>query len=207
MSTFKAPPAVAIPKPQADSTDVGRDEDVPLSGSPFARWLARLNHPIVVRMPRGFAVLIAIGILALIVLSYWVGYARKGHQAERIQGALPVDPRPHPTQTRLVPAVQSARIQGLNYLLLSTFPKPPGDGNRHRTEAERLVRYLRQHRVAATMENLDNGSIQVVDLKGFSDDQIGGAEYVAYKGNLAHLGRVWKHEHKGPREFSLWLRR
>ena len=105
-----------------------------------------------------------------------------------------------------MPATPSARIRGLNYLLLSTFPKPPGDGIRHRTESERLVHYLRQHGVAATMEFLDNGSIQVVDLKGFQDDQIGGAEYVAYKGKLAFLGRVWKHEHKGPREFSLWLR-
>ena len=205
MSVGTAPDPNTTSEPRSDLTDAVPEKDLPWNGWPFTQWLARLGHPIVVRIPRGFAVLIAIGILGLIVLSYQVGYARKSLQARTSQNAGTIEPRSLLPPTRPVANVPSKRTKGLNYLMMTTFPpKAPDNGGEHQKEAERLIRYLRQQAVAATIEITDNGLLRVVDLKGFRDDQMAGEKYNAHKNKLNRLGRIWKSEHNGAREFSVW---
>lgn len=49
-------------------------------------WLAALKHPVILRVPRGYAVLAVIGMIGLIVLAYIVGQKQGGAEAaERVK--------------------------------------------------------------------------------------------------------------------------
>lgn len=174
----------------------------PVADSPLARWQARLGHPIVIRIPRGYAVLLVVAVFAMILLAYWAGVSR----AVRIAAApgsaqMTVTAHaPPPQGAGSAPAPQ--RIAGRSYLLLTSFPKVPDDAPGQRREADRLVRFLRECRVAATVENLNNGGFEVVDLYGFNESQLGGTDYRDYVSALRRLGREWKKTHNGTRDFS-----
>src|SRR5690606_37360841 len=144
--------------------------------------------PVVLRLPRGFAVLVGVAILGLVFLAYWVGYSR-GAAAERaayeeeqtqlrITGRLPsgvgrvvevpvegeggrVNDGRSDATTR--PGGGDPRRPGFNYLILARFPHE---------EAGRLARFLAERGVETAVIPSDTAGLShVVALRGFTSEQ------------------------------------
>jgi type II secretory pathway pseudopilin PulG len=174
--------------------------------------------PVVVRVPRGFAVLICVGVLALMVLAYWVGFTRGqaalrhahaeqiaalDRAAGRIPGAGRLVEVPTPDLTagpqgdggRAVEAQDRAsavgdpRQPGLNYLILARYP---------REEADRLARFLAGRGVETAVIPTDNARFfHVVGLRGFTTDQYRAGVQAAYERQMRQLGRDWQASNAG----------
>lgn len=195
-----ATPAHAGPSKPAEPTGGSSP-----SGS-AAPWWVGSSAPIVLRVPRGLAALIVVGILGLFVLSYWVGSARgksaAQQQAEQRSSASG-DPVMRNTPSIAIsdaserrtsnpestggPAVQifsERREDGLNYLCLLT-------GNRD--ECLRLAEFLADKQVAIQLVNHDNNQAVVYAVdQGFRGSELSSDECLAYKRKLQNLGRAWK---------------
>lgn len=199
-STSGSPPAAAASsrsKPAASA---------PEPSGAAAPWWVGSSAPIVLRVPRGLALIIVVGVLLLLVLSYWVGTVRGRSAANQLaqerapSSAEPVARRTPPiaitdagdrganeVENQAGPAVQvfaERRETGLNYLCLLT-----GD----RDECVRLAEFLADKQVAIQLVNRDNGScvVYAVDY-GFRGSELSSDECLAYKRKLQDLGRAWK---------------
>ncbi|NBC10633.1 MAG: hypothetical protein GVY24_02730, partial [Planctomycetes bacterium] len=193
---MRRPPAGAAgdptPPPLSPSADTDRTGSVDRGGpSPGgAPWWVGSSAPIVLRVPRGLAVVICLALLGLIVLAYYVGYAKgNGDLAAKINQAVEDElvlagrglPPPEvrggtdilgrDTQgadgaregDRAAAGSEDPRTAGLNYMVLATLP--PDD-------ALPLVRFLREHGVETILVSVTvRGSeqVQVVAVnKGFA---------------------------------------
>ena len=67
-----------------ESPSAGSTQRDPLpSGRARKAWWAAFDEPVVLRVPRGIAVVISFGVLTLIGMAYWVGESRGCKQAEQ----------------------------------------------------------------------------------------------------------------------------
>lgn len=167
------------------------------SGLSLASWMARAHSPIVLRVPRGMAILIGVVVLAFIFLAYWVGYQQAQFAQSAAPSAVPGDVESY-GQGRA-----DRRIEGLTYFVLAEFPASPDGRNDARGHAEDLVGFLRDQAVEAKMVIGHNKGLRVVALTGFRDDQIASADYQKYQQELSELGRRWKQVHGGLTDFSM----
>lgn len=150
-------------------------------------WSSEASHPIVLRIPRGLAVLIVSGIFGLIFLAYWVGYSRN----------VAVAQSPTPTANARPLQAHDQREAGLYYHVLVTYP---GGGSDIEKQASRLVGYLHKRGIETTTIGLENGGLRVIDLMGFRD--LTGDTIRVHAARLHEIGQTWKNEYNGLLDFS-----
>lgn len=176
--------------------------------------------PVVVRVPRGFAVLICVGVLGLIVLSYWVGYSRGRSAAEAelaeevAELERAVGRAPRLAGGRLDLAVPDLATRGAGDEAFSgrsggigRAGDAGGSGasvlrpglnylvlaRYPRKEAERLSAFLSSRGVETAVVPTDNGEFfHVVGLRGFTTEEYRSGEQAAYERMMKQLGRDWK---------------
>jgi len=193
------PGSAGTPAGGAEPQDTG-SVDRPEAGGP---WTGP-GSVLVLRVPRGLAVVAVVAVVLLVVGAYWVGVAR-GARAERLaiearleaqsQTAL----RPPPTAAgpdRAAPGpgepaetAGDPRVPGRNYLVLARYP---------REEARRLAGFLADQGVEAiVVPGHNEGFFHVIATRGFTADQLGGEAYAAYRQRLRQIGRAWKAANDG----------
>jgi len=183
-------------------------EDEPPADA-FESWTDWLTggEPVVLRLPKGVALLIAAGVLLLILVAYWVGHARGGAAADarhrqqldsqvgtRVTVPVPViveqntGPKNPPNDAAPAGSPRDPRVPGLNYLLLAWYPEE---------EARRLASFLSQRGVETFITTSNNARLfYVVGSQGF--ERTGSGPARTYEGELRRLGREWK-AHNGGR--------
>lgn len=192
------------------------------AASPWRFWESG-QPPIVFRLPNGAVWLLALGLVGLILLSYWVGIWRGYRRAERDfhagatttsqAGHVPslAAPTPVGTQgaapTRTSSALQPApgnlplllkgtgepRAVGLNYFVLAHYPQ---------ADAERLILFLASQGVqAAAVRGPDQRLFQVIALRGFVREELTSPARQQLEQTLRQLGRAWSNQKLGP-DFS-----
>jgi len=178
----------------ADQGQQGQGKPRPGAGqadSAIASWVNRVRQPIVLRIPRGFAVLAGATFFGLVVLAYWVGTQR--HRPLVEPAAKLANPSPEVLAAR--PA------ENLWYLELTTFFKNPAQPDEHRREAYRCLAFLKKHGVEAAIDSPDNGDLlRVVALPGF--EELRTKAYDRNVQRLSNLGQTWKTQHRGLKVFS-----
>lgn len=191
--------------------DAAAPDPVPaaMPSSPATAWWDA-GAPVVLRLPRGFAALLAVAVLGLVLLAYWVGHSRGGaatraeiEQAQadaRIGRGIPDAPLRIPviggatTEPDGVttgggtgpaqPAAAGRRVSGLNYLVLASYPP---------AEAERLASFLRERGVEIGVVPSDTARLaQVVALRGFTSEQYRAGEHRDHEERLRRFGREWQ---------------
>ncbi len=183
----------------------------------LAAWLA---EPIRLRVARGLAILIVLLVLAMLIGAYQLGQrAGAGAEAglarskERLNELRnqPVDSlllrsvaatdggagaaespasaagaaaNPGGAQPANRTGARQARVPGLNYFCLVTVPEA------NRAELEKARQFLRQNRVDAIIQPVDNHQLQLIALPGFARPYSPEAE--EFKSLLRVLGRAYK---------------
>lgn len=190
---------------------------------PYTGRRVRSRPPLVFRVPQGLAALLVLGLVGVIILGYWVGLSqgrREGHKsgyAERVRemeldqryGAGPrlapdggVSPNLATAATAGVsvpggyPARESGRQPGLNYFVVALYPE---------AEALEAQQFLRRHGVETIVIPGQNTRFhEVIALRGFEGND---RSAELFRQELQRLGRIWKSQHRGPDDFSPWLRK
>jgi len=189
---------------------------------PAAWWAwSRAGVPITLRVPRGVAIVVLVGVIGLLVLAYWVGYERGGAAASRQAQAMdtgPTGPRdapPAPASNRGAGASDAADTgspagenptgpTGRDAAGPAADPRAVGlnyfiVARRRPPDARKLADFLEQQGGVETyVDPLDNGYslIWVVD-RGFRADELGSEAYNAFQRRLRELGRAWKRHNDG----------
>jgi len=90
-------------------------------------------------------------------------------------------------------SAEDPRRRGYNYFCVATLP------SQYKSEAERAVKFLEANDVDAAAISVDNW-IQIVALRGFESPTSPQARQM--ESLLRGLGRIWKAEHRGGRDWS-----
>ncbi len=204
----------------ARQTDVEAGE--PAGGPVRSRWWTSLGQPLVLRLPRGYAILTGAAFLALMLLAYWVGHLRgfdaaaaedRGdRQAEQrvyelgdARQVMPLEAPPGGPTVEPLPAAEAVmevrkpgrdpRQEGLNYFVLA---------HDEQKGAMKLLTFLWHRGVDAAAFRYDNTELySVVALdRGFGREQIRGEAYRQYERKLDQLGRKWEAAHPGGVNFK-----
>lgn len=179
--------------------------------------------PLVLRIPKGYAVLAGIALLGLFALVYWVGYTRgdkdrfakiRSEQESRQEmynrSSLiangSVSPSVKVTQGSESNTVKSTGgtsnpvadpakkyVPGYNYFVLVHYPPK---------EANELVEFLGQHGVDAAAIFVNNNRFKVVALEGFLASDLDSERAREYKQLLRRLGRLWQDSKRGAGDLS-----
>ena len=170
--------------------------------SPASASATGAGAPVVIRVPRGFAVLAGAGIVALVVVAYWVGHAQGEEAAARRQQEesqaternetlrapkryLP--DRTHPNQGHsAAPVADRARDRrqaGLNYLILALSPLD---------EARRLQDFISANDVVTIVVPASSNLFQVIVVPGFPAGAPELRDSSEFKERMKRLGRAWK---------------
>jgi hypothetical protein len=166
------------------------------------RWWALGGAPVLLRLPRGFAVVLVVAAVGLVVLAYRVGFSRGEAAAELrlielADSGRPLlrQPPPLPQGSTPPPAEQAPRAPagllqgdlrqvGLNYLILARYPKD---------EAQRLREFLASRGVETIAVPSDNARLfHVVAWPGFTGDQWSGPNGTAFVAEMRKHGAAWK---------------
>lgn len=171
-------------------------------------WWARTGGgaPLVLRVPRGLAVLAVAGLVGLLVLAYWVGHSRgvaaetARHELTATGGApaMRTPPAGRATPGNRTASQSAGRQQQADadpreperwYLVLVAVPA---------REAESLAQWLQEeHGVATVIQNVQNSGLReliAVD-RGFQRDELYTSEpYREYTARLGDIGRAWQRQ-------------
>jgi hypothetical protein len=220
--------------------DVGSSRSVGPAGE--GGFFARFQGPVVVRLPRGYAAILGLGVLGVVLLAYWAGHHR-GQAAmaaaqredrvaenrifERTLGSSPVrnglnasgttrtsrvDPlvlgnvqevaAAPPRRTALdtspravlVAKGRDPRKMGLNYMVLASDDQ---------SGATRVLEFLWKNGIrAAAFRSKRHSLFKVVALdRGFTAQELRGADYREYRDRLVRLGQRWEASVSGARSF------
>ncbi|MEE9211406.1 MAG: hypothetical protein V3U29_02010 [Phycisphaeraceae bacterium] len=173
-------------------------------------WWSQSKYPIVLRVPRGYAVLVGLLLAGLMILAYLVGHSRgysvglQRARAERESEAAMLADLPRfipPMVADTAPGGDDAieytnppvsegngrdpRQVGLNYLIVARYPLD---------EAQRLARFLASRGVETVLDPIDNGRFYhvVVVNKGIHGNPSESDEGKAFKRQMQLIGREWK---------------
>lgn len=196
-----------------------------VEAAPPWRFWESSQSPIVLRLPSGAVWLMALGLVGVILLSYWVGIWRGYRRAERdfhAVGAVTTSQAGHvpslaaPTvagtqagaaPTRTSPTPQPA--PGNLPLLLKGTGEPRAVGLNYfvlahypQADAERLILFLASQGVeAAAVRGPDQRLFQVIALRGFVREELTSPARQQLEQALRQLGRAWSNQKLGP-DFS-----
>ncbi|MEM9253115.1 MAG: hypothetical protein AAGB29_12265 [Planctomycetota bacterium] len=174
------------------------------AGEP-GRMVGGLSEPVVLRVPRGLAVVAIVGVLGLIVIGYAVGQRRgysAGEAAARAQAQEEVNEIRRMTGRPAIPggtvdvdaATSDPRRRGLRYYVVSH--EPPA-------EAERLIAFLDRFGVDAAAVASDNPRfVKVIAAQGFSSGELRSATGRDYEQALRRIGRAWQDANDGGKDLS-----
>lgn len=187
--------------PDADA-ELPRKHRSKVNFDALGTWTDRLTEPLVMRLPRGVAFLAVIGLLAMVLLAYWVGHVRgfgsgEAHVEEQARAALrqrvaPQPPTEGETVTQAPPGNADSqtivtkdgvdpRQPGWNYLVVARYPSD---------KAMELRRFLAEHEVDTIQVPSDNPAlVLIVALPGFESGQV--AQRTAFRQRMLELGRQW----------------
>lgn len=170
-----------------------------------APWWVGSASPLVLRVPRGVAVLSVAGLLMVIVVAYWVGSIRgaAGVQSDHAEQGLGERSGPNgffisPDEDYAGPEVAvpeedltvERREPGLNYMQLITST---------REDCERLARFFGARGVAIQLVPVHNKGLWVAYAikRGYRSDEMGSESQLRYEQMLRSLGRQWKQSNGG----------
>ena len=204
-----------------------REPDPP--GVPLSEGLwAWLRSPVPFRLPRGTLLLLGVCTVALVVLAYVVGHTAGGHAEQKklqdsgredlaglrrgpvnkelIPGFVPttggtdaVDDGTttiKPPDTKAKGRPDDPRQSGKNYYRVMEVPA------KFRDEGERARRFLAGQGIDSTLVPINNGrSFKLVVLQGF-ERPLSDPQAKQFEQTLRRLGRLWKSQHKGVRDWS-----
>ncbi|MGB0766649.1 MAG: hypothetical protein ACPGYV_02945 [Phycisphaeraceae bacterium] len=182
-----------------------RSTDPPAGVSRRAPWWVGSSAPLVLRLPRGMAVLAVGGLLLLIAVAYGVGTVRgaAGSQPASEPGGMgertgpdgyfvsPEDDYDGPEVAVPVdPLVVERREPGLNYMQLITST---------REDCERLATFFGARGVAIQLVPVHNKGLWVAYAvkRGYRADELDSESCKRYEQQLRALGRQWKASGKG----------
>lgn len=201
--------------PSAPEAGTHPTEPDPPAASPAtptnkAPWWVGSSAPLVLRVPRGLAVLIVAGVLVLIILAYGVGSIRgaAGARPQALESGIGERPGPsgwfesdsagYDGPVVEVPEVAfdaERREPGLNYIrLIQSTPE----------DCQALAAFFGARGVAIQLVNVNNGrsSIAYAVKRGYRADELGSESCDLYEKQLRTLGRQWK-AHNGGRGTDL----
>lgn len=196
--------SVVNEKAAAASDELGNEESVAASGA--GPWWVGSSSPLVLRVPRGLALLAIGGLIVLVVVAYWVGTVRGAAGVERIESdALAID-RPGPAgwfeaddavydgPIVLPPdevLFKDVREPGLWYLRLMSTSSPD--------DARKLAEFMQARGVAMQLVMSNNGRSCVAYAidRGYRTDEKDGPAAQYYLSRMRQLGRLWKQENGG----------
>jgi hypothetical protein len=183
---------------------VSEEESIPRPPGRAPWWVGSAS-PLVLRLPRGVAVLSVAGLLLLIVLAYWVGAMRGAAGAEPQQVDLGLGQRTGPDGFFVTPddgyegpvvevpedaLTVERREPGLNYMQLMTSS---------REDCEKLARFFGSRGVAIQLVPVNNKELWVAFAvkRGYRSDEMGSESRQRYEQMLRSLGRQWKQHNSG----------
>lgn len=182
-----------------------RSTDPPPTPPSRAPWWVGSASPLVLRVPRGVAILSVAGLLLVIVVAYAVGTIR-GAAGAKPEAATPgMGERTGPNGFYLSPDDDYAgpqvevpedaleverREPGLNYMQLITST---------REDCEKLARFFGARGVAIQLVPVHNKGLWVAYAvkRGYRSDEMGSESQMRYEQMLRSLGRQWKQSNSG----------
>lgn len=184
---------------EADEPVVSETDRIPRPPGRAPWWVGSAS-PLVLRVPRGVAILSVLGLLLVIVVAYWVGSIRgaAGAQPEAIETGLGERSGPNgffisPTDDYAGPEVDvpkdalttEQREPGLNYMQLITST---------REDCEKLARFFGARGVAIQLVPVHNKGLWVAYAvkRGYRADEMGSESQQRYEQMLKSLGRQYK---------------
>lgn len=213
--------AAATPQPAVESGEIetrGVDEASSPVSSASPGWKESLvenwkhwwsgGAPIVIRLPRGMALVLVLAMLGLLVLAYLTGHSQGVSSGEATAQArfdalerssmrggtmvgghggivMPNGERVTPGRGRIfLPGDADPRRRGLNYPILARY---------NLDEAKRLANFIADKGVDTLVVSADNaGLFHVIPLTGFTSGEFGNKKYLAADKQFRDLGRQWK---------------
>ena len=190
----------------AGSTEAPASEEDRIPGPPGrAPWWVGSASPLVLRVPRGVAILSIVGLLLLIVVSYAVGSIRGAASArpEAIDAGMGERAGPDgffvtPDDGYSGPEVEvpedalavERREPGLNYMQLITST---------REDCENVARFFGARGVAIQLVPVHNRGLWVAYAvkRGYRADELGSESQQRYEDLLKSLGRDYKRNNGG----------
>lgn len=176
-----------------------------------APWWVGSSAPLVLRVPRGLALLAVAGVLGVIVLAYFVGTIRGASSARPEPEEAGLGPRTGPSgfylssgdgyQGPVVEVPEDAltaerREPGLNYMQLIT--------SKDKEDCVRLAEFFGAREVAIQVVPVHNKGLWVAYAvkRGYRGDELNSESCKRYEQQLRALGRAWK-QHNGGRGTDL----
>ena len=175
--------------PEATQPPSDDAEHDPTAGT----WLARANAPILVRVPRGYAVLACVGLIVVILAAYGVGRMRGYQQGQRDlaepSGTYGPPVLPGQMGADLV-EIPEFRLPDRYYIIV--------DSRFSEVEARRLVSFLIQQGVdAVAILPYDGSSFYVMATRPFTRDELNSQAYREFVRRINGLGPVWREQYRG----------
>ncbi len=213
-------PPYEIMRSRPGAPVTGLDADVPGSGpqpTPDAAgdappvmpgkapWWVGSSAPLVLRVPRGLAVLAVAGVLLVIVVAYFVGTVRgaAGARPEATDEGMGERAGPdgyylaeeaqyarEEVEVPEVPLTAERREPGLNYMrLIQSTPE----------DCKALAEFFGSRGVAIQLVMVNNGRscIAYAVKRGYRGDELSSESCKRYEQQLRTLGRQWKAHNKG----------
>jgi hypothetical protein len=182
----------------------GQEESIPRPPGRAPWWVGSAS-PLVLRVPRGIAILSVAGLLLVIMVAYWVGSMRGAAAAnpEPVEPGLGERTGPNgffvsPEDDYEGPEVDvpedaltvERREPGLNYMQLITST---------REDCEKLARFFGARGVAIQLVPVHNKGLWVAYAvkRGYRSDEMGSESQQRYEQMLRSLGRQWKQTNGG----------
>jgi hypothetical protein len=209
--------------PTTDDPSLEEQEHEPVSPPVFE---PTGSGPLVLRIPRGYAVVAAVLLLGLFTMVYWVGYSRgdkdrlskiRQEQVSREEmynrtadiaagGSGAVLNKPPVSQssvkTNVVAGGESSQVTGSNHGKYVAGFNYFVLVHYPPKEANELVEFLGQHGVDAAAILVNNNRFKVVALEGFLASELDSAKVREYKQLLRRLGRLWQDSKRGAGDLS-----
>ncbi|MEM9790767.1 MAG: hypothetical protein AAF842_10220 [Planctomycetota bacterium] len=207
----------AEPDDESAGADAGTASSVPSSEDPpRGPRSGGLGEPIVLRVPRGLAVVAMVGVLGLIVSGYAAGQRRgyaAGEEAARalaeeelretarllgrtVDGAMAAGRGEAAAVDGVGPGevYREPRRRGLRYFVISHEPPE---------EAAKLIAFVERLGVDAAAVPSDNPRfVKVIATQGFTADELRSATGRDYEQALRRIGRAWQDANNGGKNLS-----
>lgn len=199
-----------------------------------ADWLASLKGawavPIALRVPRGLAVVVLVGLLLLMALAYWVGSARGRGAAEaayearldagagvpgpRGMGGISISTQQEPPASAGAGGSGGAADPGGGPRVEPTYDDPRERGlNYFRLvatspeEGREIAQFMAQARIDTHLYLVDNSGLCIVYAveRGFRSDELNSDARRQHESHLRALGNQWRELGSGHSNFATMI--